>query len=175
MCVCVCVYCLANLICSFFFSSLLCPFLDHHHFSLYYFSITFPIRLIAQGCVFFFCLCECSFLVNRLKFEKKRKRNQEKQFKYVLDFSFHYLWFFFSSSSFCYPILSVLSSFGYTSRLIKQNRSNWFLREKQNHLAKTRINNLIQVIEKDQIHHHSDQVLQNVLFISRLTHPMKTS
>jgi hypothetical protein len=100
----VCVYCLVNLICSFFFFIII--------FS-YYFSITFPIRLIAQGCVFFF-LCECSFLVNRLT--SKRKKNKKKN-------SICFVFFFFISFVCGFfliyiSIFSVLFSFW----LIKQNR-----------------------------------------------------
>lgn len=79
----------------------------------YYFSITFPIRLIAQGCVFFcFFLCVCSFLVNRLIFEKKKRNWKNNSMCFVFLFGNFCLWFFFAIlylSFLFYPRLISLS------------------------------------------------------------------
>ena len=137
------VYCLTNLICSFSSLSLflLCCSPSASSLSSYYFSITFPIRLIAQGCVFFWSpVRECSFLVNRVSSSKEKKSKQRKS-----EEEFHMFSVVFFSFVFFLLLLSVLSSpsslfFGYmivyslcfilvwyTSRLIKQNRFSSFL------------------------------------------------
>ncbi len=100
-----CVYCLANLICSFFLSFLFffVPFLIIIIFSLLFFYYISHSTDSSGMCIFF--LCECSFLVNRLKFEKKTK-NQEETIEICFGFFFSLisfcLWFFFFF--FGYPI-----------------------------------------------------------------------
>lgn len=131
VCVCVRVYCLTNLICSLFSLSLFSS--SSSSLSSYYFSITFPIRLIAQGCVFFFlCSPVRVFLSGEpcLKFErKKRQENTRKnsrcfQFFFSLRTFFYLCFLFFSFFFFAYMIIYSLCFIlvWYTSRLIKQNR-----------------------------------------------------